>query len=186
MLSYLKKYWLFVLLGFVVTTLVVLKVFLPKVVNTTQTTPLPKTESFKGIVPGVTTPEDLNKILGQPDSTLSNLSENTLAYPREGGGPSHLARVGNDNKVEFFKQQALEGNLSTYVEKYGKHEGEYYGDLQESGLKVYVWATKGIAVLASVNNGYLFEVWYFKPISLTEFLSRWGTSLTAEPKTQGY
>lgn len=179
MVSFLKKYWFFVLLGFIATILIVVNIFIPKE-SKKDTTPTP-VESYKGITPGKTTTQELNGILGAPDPKQSDFSNNMLAYPREGGGPNHQVYA-DGNTVEFFKQQALEGNLSTYTNKHGLYEGEFYGDYQESGFKTYVWATKGIAVVASINNGYLFEVWYFKPSTMEDFLSKWGKNLTKESK----
>lgn len=187
MIKFFKKYWFIIVLGFIATILVIVNLFIPKQKQTVSEPTQPSSaETFKGITPGKTSVEDLSKVLGAPDPKLSDFSKNMLVYTREGGGPGHEAVV-NGNTVEFFKQQALQGNVSDYVEKYGKFEGEYYGEYQESGFKTYVWPNKGLAAVASINNGYLFEVWYFKPTTLDDFLKTWGKDLTNEPKkTEGY
>jgi hypothetical protein len=178
MIAFIKKYWFFVLLGFIATVLVIINFFIPK--NQPVEQPLIPAETYKGITPGQTTTQELSQLLGAPDPKQSDFSSNKLAYPREGGGPVHDAIIDNNQKVTLFKQRALTGNLKTYTDKYGTSEGIYYGPEAEVGFKTYVWATKGIAVVASANDGTIFEIWYFKPISLEIFLQTMGKELKTE------
>lgn len=181
-----KKYWLIVLLAFIATILVIINFFITNK-NNGQKTPVQTavpSVSWKGVVPGQTNKDQLVKLLGTPDPAYSNPTNNTYAYPRE-QGPPNLVFLDGD-KVGLIKEMVTSGNLSQYIQKYGKPEGEYWGENQESGFKIYIFSKSGLAVMAHQKEGLVVEIWYFQPTTLENFLAIWGRDLSLEEKPQGY
>lgn len=181
LLIFYKKYWVIILLAFIATSLLLIKIFLVQEnINPAQNEDPIQTETFKGIVPGKSEIGDLNKLLGAPDPKQSDFTNNTLSYTREGGGPNHQVITDGEKTVLLFKERTLSGNLKKYIDKYGVPEGEYYGDNASVGYKVYAWPKSGFAVEASLNDGLIFEIWYFAPTTLENFKTTWGKDLSVE------
>lgn len=181
-LNPIRKYWLLVFLAFLATVLLVIKLFFGAKPEAPTTTTVPQA-TWKGVTPGRSTPADVYKTLGEPKSTADNNSR--LFYLREGGGPPHEVFL-QENTVGLIKERSLAGNLADFKKRYGAPEGEFFGPNKGVGYKMYVWAKNGVAVNAHQLDGGIFEVWYFSPTTLQQFLSTWGKDLTIEETHQGY
>lgn len=179
--SVFKKYWFVILLAFVATILIVIKLVFT---NAPQqpTAPTQGQATWKGITPGKSTVDAVYKSLGEPKSTSSDGSQ--LFYLREGGGPPHIV-VLQGNTVGFVKEEAIAGNLTDIKKKYGEPEGEYFGPNKSVGFKMYIYSKYGFAVNAHSENGRILEIWYFAPTSLSQFLATWGKDLSTQ-ETNGY
>lgn len=182
-----KKYFLLVLLAFIATILVIVKVLLS---GQTQTpivipSPIPSPLTWNGITPGQTTPSQLKTIPGVEESTNES-GQTKITIPRSDQGLPHEITMQN-NVVGLIKDRVLSGNLNNFIQKFGQPDGEYWGDHQEVGFKTYVFVKHGVAVIASKQDTSVFEVWYFQPTTLSNFLSTWGKGLTTEPvRNNGY
>lgn len=174
------------MLACVATLIVAAKVFIKpapqRVVS--QATPLPSAPSWNGVLPGKTTVDQILSLVGKPESEESQNGRTELEIKRNGDGPPHSI-ITQGNTVKLVKDRVLTGNLDTFKEKYGEPENQYWGEHQKVGFKTYVWTKNGIAVVAHNLDGAVFEVWYFEPTTLENFLSNFGKNLSVERKKDG-
>lgn len=177
MVKFLKNYWLLIALALTATFLGIGKIYLslkPANVPVYENT-------WNGITPGQSSLDDLNKF-GQPVSSEQIGGSTVFSYNSEVGDLKHQV-YSDENRVGLIKEQVWgKENLETYKTKYGLPEGEYFGDYGESNYKVYLYPTKGLAVIAHIEDGFILEKWYFEPMSLQDFLASWGKDLTLEPE----
>ncbi len=178
---FLKKYWLFVLLAFLISVLIALKIIL--VINPPPP-PLPEPNHWEGISPQLTTKKDLEKKLGQPLSTGQEEGFLIYYYPSQTPGwPTKVYLSFQENKVELVKEY-FPGPVKTYnqfMEKLGTPDQELYGPHEGAGFLVFVFNQKGVALIANPDSGLVLEIWYFTPITLGEFLETWGKGLSLTP-----
>lgn len=170
MLSFLKKYFIFILLAFVVAALLLIKL-LPK--RPTSLIPTPSaTPSWQGITPGKTTADELRSQLGQPQE----ISDKTYLYPSTNQfRPNEV--VLKDDRVSLIKEKIIgkEKVFSDFTIKFGEPEAVLYGPDSPAGFYLHLFLKNGLAVLANSEGGTVLEVWYFSPTSLSEFITEWGT-----------
>ncbi len=184
MVKFYKKYWVIILLAFIATSLLIIKLVFIK--EPTQAPPqTQQVEVYKGVIPGKTTAKDLSAIFGAPDPKESDFANNTLVYPRKEGGPPDEAIMDDNQTLALMKERSLSGNLNDYVNKYGTPEKEYFGEHATTGYKTYVWATKGLAVVAGSADGIIYEVWYFAPTTLEDFKLKFGQRLSEQLDVKG-
>lgn len=145
-----------------------------------ETAELLQAPSWRGVIPGRTTLAELNNLLGPPASSKREDGIIHLTFERLGKAREDEVFVEN-NIVILVKEKVSDRYLIAYQNKYGKPEGEYWGTAKESGFKTFIYAKEGLAVVASLGDGAILEVWYFKPVGLKQFLSsRWGKELLVE------
>lgn len=173
---FIKKYWLFIILALVATLLVSLNFYLTQGRSKEVA---PPASSWRGVVPGETTTTDLYKTLGAPQSQRQVGDQTLLEYPRVGAARPNEVVIEN-NTVGLIKEKVSARNISEFKRLYGEPSGDFWGPYQESGFKVFVYAKQGVAVVASLGDGALAEIWYFQPTTLNLFLSTWGKDLTVE------
>lgn len=184
--GFIGRYWLIIMLAFAATVIIFAKIFLTKPKSEVVPIPSPSPVSWNQVTPGFSTPEQVKQILGDPESVLPHETGVRFLYPRQGGGPEHEVIIG-ETSVLFIKDRVLgEGNISSFKQKYGTPEAEYFGEHAGAGFKTYLWTTKGVSVIASLNSGLIFEAWYFEPQQLSDFLKTWGKNLKLEYIPQGY
>lgn len=175
-MGFLKKYWIFVLLALIATLLVSLNFYLTKGPPKEAVLPVP---SWRGIVPGETSADTLYKNLGTPQSQKQVGDQTLLEYPRPGLARPNEVVVEN-NTVGLVREKVSGKKLGDFKTQYGEPEGEYWGPEKEAGFKLFVYPQTGIALVASLGDGAILEIWYFKPTTLDQFLSVWGKDLTLE------
>lgn len=175
-MAFLKKYWFFILLALAATLLVFLNFYLT---NGPKKETAPEAPSWRGVVPGETSTDSLLKNLGAPQSQKQAGDQTLLEYPRPGLARPNEVIVEN-NTVELVKEKVSGKKLSGFKAQYGEPEGEYWGPEKEAGFKVFVYPQTGLAVVASLGDGAVLEVWYFKPTTLNQFLATWGKDLNTE------
>lgn len=177
MLQFLKKNALIVLLAFLATILLVLRVFIAP-----QEKPRPPVGiSWRGIVPGETQELELKSKLGEPENVSKQGSQTVFSFGSETGPAERI--ISENNTVGIIKTHYFEGrSLDSFLEENGKPDGEFWGEYKTVGFKTYVFLKNGIALVANPNSGIVVQVWYFKPTTMTEFLSRWGQELNTEFK----
>lgn len=145
----------------------------------------PKTKSYFwfGLVPGVSTQEEINRKFGNPLSSETTDSQTNLKYSSSNQYRPHTLVVEN-GKLELVKEQVIgneRGSLQNYVDKYGKPEYEGYGPFAEASFKTYVFPESGLAIVASPNDGTIMEIWYFTPTTLENFRNNFGDEINNEP-----
>lgn len=180
-----KKYFFFFALAFIATVLAVFKFSSPSQ-NPTPSPAPPSIQpvTWNGITPGKTTVEQIKTIPGAEEKQNPN-GQTLITIPRKEQGLPHEIIIYN-NTVGLIKDRVLSGNISSFIQKFGPFEGEYWGEHQEVGFKTYVFAQGGLAVVANKEDGSVFEVWYFQPMDLANFLASWGKDLNVQKPNKGY
>lgn len=180
-MTFLSKYWLFVILALAATILVVLR-FLIGPPPVPEPVPQKPVSSWESITPGKTTEAELAGIFGQPNVIEQEENQKTLNFTPQTGGPGDRITV-QGNIVGLTKRIYYgEETLATLQIKYGKPEKEFFGPYQNIGAKVYVFPKNGIAVTASTYDGIIIEIWNFAPTTLSVFISGWGQDLSTEER----
>jgi len=169
MLSFLKKYFIFILLAFVAATLLLIRVLSKK---PTSLIPMPSNApSWQGIIPGKTTTDELRSQLGQPQE----VSDKTYLYSSTNQFlPNEV--VLKNNKVGLIKEKIIgkEKVFSDFTSKFGESDAVLYGPDSAAGFYLHLFLKNGLAVLANSEGGTVLEVWYFSPTGLSEFIAEWG------------
>lgn len=169
MLSFLKKYFIFILLAFVAASLLLIRLLLKKpasLIPTPSSVP-----SWQGIIPGKTTTDELSSQLGQPQE----IADKTYFYSSTNQfRPNEV--VLKDDKVGLVKEKIIgkEKIFSDFTSKFGEPEAVLYGPDSPAGFYLHLFLKNGLAVLANSEGGTVLEVWYFSPTTLSEFIAEWG------------
>lgn len=181
-MRFLRKYFIFIFLAFVATALFIIKVFLFEQ-GKSLIGPEVSSPSWKNITPGKTTINETENILGAPVSLEKAGTSIVLKYETGVGGPPHTVVV--ENQIVGLIKERFSGSetLDDLRKQYGNPDGEFWGPYKEVGFKLFVFSSRGVAVLASRLDGVVLEVWYFEPITLDGFLKKWGAGLETELKT---
>lgn len=175
-LKFLRNNWLLILLALTATFLGLGKLYLSVKEPAKQV----YENTWNGITPGVSSLNDLNRF-GEPVSTEQRDGSTVFRYKSDVEALKHEVYSQGD-KVGLVKEQVWgKENLEDYKTRYGLPEGEYFGDYSESNYKFYAYPSKGLAVIAHIEDGFVLEKWYFPPMALQEFLTSWGKDLTTEP-----
>ena len=139
--------------------------------------------TWKGLVPGQSTKNEIEKKLGQPSETSLQDGKELLRYPSSNQFRKDTLVLEN-NQLSLVKEEVInkeKGNLKDYLQRFGKPDLEGYGPYSEAGFKVYVFAKDGVAVVANPVDGTIIQMWYFKPTTLTVFKSTIGQGISDSP-----
>lgn len=184
--NFFKRNWLLILLAFMATIVVLAKIFLTKPQETVQTPTPPPTPSWNEITPGNTTTEQVRQRLGDPKTVVPEGDYLKFLYPSQSDGPEHEIFL-EGTTVALVKDRILgNGNIASFRQKYGLSEKEFWGEHKSVGFKTYVWAMRGVVVVAHTDSGLIYESWYFKPQTMEQFLATWGKDLSVEFSPDGY
>lgn len=128
--------------------------------------------TWNNIVPGQTTLEDTEKLLGPPlesqtvgDQTILSYQSTYPVYP------NHVYTT--ENKVTFIKEWIDPKDTRTlafYTEKFGEPEFTAYSNDSSDAYYLYVFPKQGIAVNAHIQEKKVFHVWYFEPTTQEAFI----------------
>jgi hypothetical protein len=140
--------------------------------------------SFKEIVPGKTSIEKVNELLGTPlDSTKS--------------GDLNVSDYKTDNQYRMHKVYSKNGLAELVIEEvisnektaediqktYGIATDILYEKTPLSTFNLYVYPKNGIAYLGH-KDGTINEIWYFKPTSIEDFIKNWGEDYSKSPSNE--
>lgn len=152
--------------------------------SSTKPSPTPGAASWTGIIPGQTTTKDATKILGTPIASSGNILDFQSKSPTENN------KITSENgKVIFIRHVIAKGdNTSTtqITDLYGTAPVRLYGPDSNGGEDLYVYPEKGVAYLANQPKEYMFEIWYFEPMGINNFIKKWAPSYSSNPNNSGY
>ena len=142
--------------------------------------------SWQGIVPGVTTVQKVVDILGEPEEILDEDGRCYYLYPASQGGElfKNSIRI-IDGKVVamlIYPSEGADFALEQVTSRHGEPGDVAYSHF-DSGTKVYVFATAGLAVTAYERDGAIAQSLYFVQMDLEEFWDTWGRNL---PRTDPF
>lgn len=181
--AFIKSHWLLILLAMIAFLLLGIYLLLPSIAP--KPAPSPSPQTWNGITPNLTNVNELVSLLGEPTGKRQEGQSAVFSYPTQSESLSNEVFVSN-NVVGLIKEQIIDDTkgLAYYKETFGEPEATFYGPYAQSGFLLYVFASKGIAVLAHQYEGLVFEVWRFSPMTVGEFKALWGQGLSSEPQNQ--
>jgi hypothetical protein len=134
---------------------------------TVTSSPQSQTPTWKNIVIGKDTKQDIIKKLGSPVSA----TENELNY--NSGNQYWLNKVVlENNKASLVRERVLDtspNKLQTYIQRLGQPEAVLPNSLSTYNAYLHVYPKQGIAINANPQAGSLFEIWYFPSTTLDTF-----------------
>lgn len=168
-----------VYIGILVVVLIV-SIFLRYLTSRLPQIPKPL-ETWNDLLPERTTVDEVVSKLGQPIS-IEKVNEFD-SYNYQSSYPDFPTQVYIlDNTVRLAKQRIPPEKIGEYndlIMRLGKEDLVQYVDIGDA-FPLYVYLSKGMA-LAKTDSGDVFEIWYFKPMTLEEFLSTIGKENRLEP-----
>lgn len=185
-ISFIKKYWI-LLFTVLAAVLYIAKLIIVPAQTKVSPSPTPSDQvaSYKSIVPGVSTEADLKTLLGTPVKTTIDKNQSTDEFKSTSELRRHIATIQN-GKVTFFKEIVSSNDKTTandIINIYGSATDVLYSKLPNSVFKLYVYPQNGIAYIGA-SDGTLLEIWYFKPIDISNFISQWGQEYSTSPNTE--
>ena len=152
-------------------------------ISITTTTPVPndKTASFNNIVPGETSQERINELLGFPLNTEDKDGKTFLDYKTSNQYRNHTIVIKNGIVILIKEIVNKEDNINADIirEKYGVAPNILYEQKFSSTFDLYVYPGNGIAYLGH-QDGTILEVWYFQPTDIDNFIESWANNYQKE------
>lgn len=132
-----------------------------------------KDNNIQGLKPDSIKP-DLTVTSVQQQLGQSIKNEGDLYYFKSNSPVDSHQALFENNKLVLFKEIITynqERDVESIISKYELSEDAIllYGDDYENNILLFVYLDKGIAYLATANQDYLVEVWYFKPTDIETF-----------------
>lgn len=137
--------------------------------------------------PGKTTKKDVVNKLGDPETETKTDGGSLDAFSSESPVRLHQVLFDSQNVSQLFKKIITAGDTATpkdIIQIYGDASNILYGADSINGIYLYVYSDKGIAYLGNNQSNTLFEIWYFAPTSLDNFMKNLASGYSKEPLNQ--
>lgn len=147
-------------------------------------TPVNKIADFNEIIPGKTSLERINELLGKPlNSTISG-ELNVSSYKSTNQYRNHKV-YSKEGLAELVVEEVINGSkTSNDIRKiYGIAPEMLYEKTLSSVFNLYIYPSNGIAYLGHEDGGIL-EIWYFVPTTIDDFITKWGSDYSKEPSKE--
>lgn len=138
---------------------------------------------------GITKEEQLPNFSNFKNKTT--LPDNKVQYNYESLLPSRNDIVITDNGVAVFERLVTvtsnyeHPRLSHFRSKYGEAEREIAGSTHYGALeKVYIYASRGFALVANPFTEEVDEIHYFLPTAIDKYISAWGQDIKENQTTE--
>jgi len=152
--------------------------------NDAQKTKIPETgASYDSLTPGVSTEDDVITRLGEAVKKSTTGTTTTLEYKSNNPNFNNQFSV-DSGKLTLVKQiVSTKDNItiSDLNQKYGNYENVLYKSSSYSGFNLYIYPDKGIAYIGHQGSGIVLEIWYFKPMTFSEFKTNLGQAFSENP-----
>lgn len=147
-----------------------------------QTTKNTSQATFKSLIPGKSTEEDVSLVFGKSLKTDSNTSEYQSSSPNE----NH--KVVFENRVVSLIKEIVtfqdNKKASDIIDVYGVPQNILYGSYSSIGFFLFVYPENGLAYIGNPNGGgVLLEIWYFSPTDIDNFKKNYAPNYSSTPKT---
>lgn len=158
-----------------------------------STSPTPATtgaSSYRNLIPGASTQDQVNELLGFPLKEEDNAGTKLAEYESTNRFRNHIVEF-EGGKVSLVKEivNTVDNKNSDVVTSiYGPAPYILYNQYPMETFHLYVYPQNGIAYLGHEDKTIL-EIWYFEPTTIETFRSRWGEGYgTNKPTgpTKGY
>lgn len=147
----------------------------------------PSALQWKNIKVGQDDKSQVAAKLGQPLSTknlegnkeVSTYQSNNQYWPHEVEYVNGITTLVKQRQLQSKKFELFE-----YAKKYGQPEKIVPTNDSGFGIDLYIYAKNGFALKAHRVEGTIFEIWYFQPTTLEDFLQKYSQEIGTDP-TQG-
>ena len=154
-----------------------------KIVKIAPSPSLGSVAKYKELVPGVSSKEDVFSKMGT--SLNAKIENNKETYEYLSSNPNFNSKVIIlDNKLEYLKiiyTNADNKNYEDFISLYSNPEKVLYNLDYSVGYILNAYPAKGIAFISHINSKKVSEVWYFKTVSLEEFINNFALGYLDRP-----
>lgn len=141
---------------------------------------------FRGMNIAEANIDTVRQTLGVPIREDFGQTNKTLVYPSGIDTRPLNVTVDPDGNVAVIVEPSKPGVTWTDVSApLGKEDISLYGHFSTSGYKLYVYFSRGTAVLANTEANTVWEQWFFPQMTLETFLKTIGYGYTAIPPDAG-
>jgi len=191
MFRFIKKYWLLILISLMASLFIVNNVLESRQPSPNIPTPIStSTATYRSLLPGASTQDEVNELLGFPLKEGEQNGDKIAEYESTNKYRNHIITFEN-GKIALVREivNSTDGkNSDTITNEYGEPPYILYDQYPAATFHLYVYPQNGIAFLGHEDKT-LLEIWYFEPMTIDEFINKWGGGYGKEkPKgpTTGY
>lgn len=180
-LSQYKKFFLFAIFIGIILSVVFL---ISKNKKTTSVIPQTSIASWNGLIPGTSSEKTVIDKLGPPEKQAGSL----LYFKSKSPARKHEVII-NNSTADFFKEIVAVSEKRTSEEitsVYGSTQQVLYGPDAVNGYYLFVYPDHGIAYLGNPITKSMLEVWYFSPLTLDQFITKWATGYSKQMPRSGF
>ena len=185
--DFVKTHWLLGLLVLTVLLVGINKILKPKSLENPTVSPATPTKiaDYKSIVPGETTLDEVNNLLGYPVKKTGEGDKTTAEYNSSNKYRNNKITLQNEVATLIKEMVNTPDNKKAQdiINEFGIAPYKFYKQKPSSTFDLYVYQANGIAYLGHID-GTLLEIWYFKPTSIDDFKAAWGTGYSTEKPTE--
>lgn len=144
--------------------------------------------SLQKVTPGENMSPDLEKNLIVIDKQAT--SSGKIIYSLDSDNPLRNDQVITDKNQVVFERIYVPENpsdpnhllISKSLEKYGKPEQVVTGSkLWGPYMNLYIYNSQGVAFIGNPNTDEVYEIQFFKPLSLEEYIKSYGDDIDTTP-----
>lgn len=183
---FIKNYWVLIFVLLAIALSIFNRLFVTKKPQATSSTPVSKAvANYKSIVPGSTTQDKVNELLGFPVKTEGE-NGNLVAEYRSSNEYRNNVVMYKNGVASLIKEMVITSNdkdTSSITEQYGTAQYTLYDSDPTSVFNLHVYPSNGIAYLGA-DDGNLLEVWYFKPTTIEDFIKTWAEDYSVNKSTK--
>lgn len=141
--------------------------------------------SYKELIPGKSTTDDIVNKLGTPVNEKQTDSIKTLEYKSQSNPNFNNEFLIRSDKLILVKEYVtLDDNINVtdINKKYGNYKNNLYGPASINGFNLYIIPEKGVAYVAHLEADIIIEMWYFQPTTFEAFRSQFASGYTDKPE----
>lgn len=145
-------------------------------------TPVAKVATYKNLIPGTSTENDVTSVWGRPVTTETLDGQKVSDYRSTNQYRFHQVIYYN-GKAKLIKEIVNSNdniNADYITGTYGTTADKLYEKYPHSSFNLYVYPSNGIAYLGHVD-GTIKEIWYFEPTTFENFIVDWGQDYSTAP-----
>jgi hypothetical protein len=184
---------LILLVVFIFILGLIIRIITPNIITQKPTspaiTPLETSVKFNTLSAGSSKLDEVIKEFGQPISSTQSGESTTYNFKSSNQYLPYEVTIDNEtNQVEQINRPLVDKPQENLVEKYSKEFSstpiKLFGQESLSGIYLYVFPEKGLALKATEKDGLGLSIRYFIPTDINTFIQKYAPnySLTFDPK----
>jgi len=186
-IDFFKRSWLLILIVLAIFLVIADKITIPKTPSPlVSPTPISTgVADYKSIVPGKSTLDEINNLLGFPVEQNEENGKTTAEYGSSSKYRNNVVIVQN-GVAALIKEvvTAIDNKKAESITSvYGIAPYRLYDQRPNATFDLYVYPDNGIAYIGH-EDGTLLEIWYFQPTTIEVFSSSWGQGYSTRPSTK--